>query len=308
MTRVYHSGELAVQRLAGVAAQAARVGGIIRSAMPPVAIDFLERQQLAVIGSIDPHGRVWASLLTGPQGFMRADDDETVNIETHVLTRDDPLFDNLRHSPEVGIIAIEFASRRRMRLNGHAELRDDGAIRVQTKQVYSNCPRFIHAREIAAPRPVALKEPSVRRHTKLTEAQRRLITQADTFFIASFHPEGGADASHRGGEAGFLKFADGGTIFWPDYSGNYMFNTLGNIHDFPAAGLLFINFEEGHTLQLAGSAHVIWDLRRAQEFEGEERFVEFRVAEVIETLNATTLRWRSTESSPSDVSGPGCAA
>ncbi len=87
-----------------------------------------------------------------------------------------------------------------------------------------------------------------------------------------------------------------------------MFNTLGNIHAYPHAGLLFINFEEGYALQVAGWARVIWDARRAAEFEGAERVVEFSVEEVVETMNATGLRWPSSARPGPRSSGTGCAA
>lgn len=283
MTGVYHPGELAVQRLAGVPAQAARVGGIIRPEMPPAAVAFLREQRLAVVASVGPGGEVWATLLTGPQGFMRALDERTLRVEASHNAGGEQLLDNLKHKAEVGVLAIEFETRRRMRLNGRAEVSGAGVIRVRSEQVYSNCPKYIHEREVVSHGPDMAVGPSVRRFSKLTDEHRRLISQSDTFFIATFHAEGGADASHRGGDPGFVRAAEDGTLLWPDYQGNGMFNTLGNIHDHPPAGLLFVNFEEGHTLQLSGTARVVWDAAR---------LVEFRVAEVLETINATPLRWR----------------
>ena len=283
MRGVYHPGELAVQRLAGVPAEAARVGGIIRREMPAAAMAFLREQQLAVLGSVDSDGQVWATLLTGPPGFMRALDERNLRVETFHSAGSDLLLDNLKQKSDAGILAIEFHTRRRMRLNGTAEVTGAGVIHVRSEQVYSNCPKYIHEREVVAPDSAVGDVPSVRRLSALTDEHRRLISESDTFFIATFHPEGGADASHRGGDPGFVRADVGGTIVWPDYQGNSMFNTLGNIHAHPPAGLLFVNFDEGHTLQISGGARVIWDATR---------LVEFRVAGVIETRNATPLRWR----------------
>lgn len=121
---------------------------------------------------------------------------------------------------------------------------------------------------------------------------------ADTFFIASFHPETGADASHRGGHPGFIRVVNAGKILFPDYSGNNMFNTLGNITANPNAGLLFIDFENGSTLQVNGQASVIWDQDRVEEFAGAERLVEFKIRQVIEIANAVPLRWKFSGYSP----------
>ena len=54
-----------------------------------------------------------------------------------------------------------------------------------------------------------------------------------------------------------------------------MFQTLGNIAADPHAGLLFIDFENGSTLQLTGRARLIWDTDRMAEFPGAERIIEF---------------------------------
>ncbi len=111
-----------------------------------------------------------------------------------------------------------------------------------------------------------------RRAPGLAEAQRAWIRRADTFFIATSHPEAGADASHRGGMPGFVR-VEGDRLVWPDYAGNAMFNTLGNIALHPRAGLVFPDFEAGATLQLTGRAAVDWDRDRAGSFPGAERLV-----------------------------------
>lgn len=93
----------------------------------------------------------------------------------------------------------------------------------------------------------------------LTERQQDWITAADTFFIGSAHVQAGTDASHRGGNPGFVQVHDSRTLRWPDYAGNNLFNTLGNLNVEARAGLLFLDFEHGHTLQLTGSATVSWE-------------------------------------------------
>lgn len=132
----------------------------------------------------------------------------------------------------------------------------------------------------------------------MNQTNQLWITQADTFFIASFHPESGADASHRGGFPGFVQVVNSNKLVFPDYSGNNMFQTFGNLIVNPNAGLLFIDFEQGHTLQLIGKAKVIWDVDRLSEFAGAQRLVEFDIDQVLESRNATSRRWRFGEYSP----------
>ncbi|MCI0447449.1 pyridoxamine 5'-phosphate oxidase family protein, partial [bacterium] len=121
---------------------------------------------------------------------------------------------------------------------------------------------------------------------------------ADTFFIASHHKDGGADASHRGGNPGFIQVLDKNTLRFPDYTGNTMFQTLGNISVNPNCGLLFIDFERGASLQLAGTAKIIWDRDQLREFNGAERAVEFRASEIIEIAGVVPLQWKFESYSP----------
>lgn len=79
-----------------------------------------------------------------------------------------------------------------------------------------------------------------------------------------------------------------------------MFNTLGNLLVNPNAGLLLIDFEQGHTLQLTGKAQIIWEDERLTRFAGAERLIEFHIEQVIETANATQLRWKFGEYSPAN--------
>ena len=283
---------------AGVRPMAERVGNSIRPTILPAVREFLGELPLVVVGSVGADGRVWASLLAGDPGFVRALDERTVRIDAAPLPGD-PLAEALQGvGPEVGVLAIDLATRRRVRLNGEAESYPEG-IYVRTHQVYVNCPKYIQAREPEARGTgPGLENGHVLRSRWLTDEQRSLISDADTFFIASSHPEGGTDASHRGGKPGFVRFLSDAALEFPDYSGNTIFNTLGNIAANPSVGLLFLDFEGGGTLQLTGEARIVWDPGRAARFAGAERVVEFRVEEAIQTRVALSLRWRLKGYSP----------
>ena len=291
----YHRGEIEVQDRAGVRDIAARISDVVRPEIPPYTREFLEDQRMVVVGSTGADGRVWASLLTGEPGFLWVIDERTLRIDASPIPGD-PLDENSKPGMDVGLISIDLSSRRRMRLNGKAERRPEG-LYVYAEQVYGNCPKYIQAREPRAASGSTSAEPgSARRAETLTVDQRRLISSSDTFFVATVHPEGGADSSHRGGLPGFVRFLDEDTLAFPDYSGNNMFNTLGNIDANPNTGLLFLNFERGDTLQLSGEACVIWDPARSAEFAGAQRVVEFSIEEIVE--NTVPLRWRFAAYSP----------
>ncbi len=258
---VFHEGERDVQRRAGVETMAARVGGMIRDFIPSAAQEFLRSQPMIILGGTGEDDAVWASVLTGPPGFASAIDEKHVRIDA-IPRPDDPL--QISPGARVGLLAIELATRRRMRVNGAVSSTTHDGFIVETEEVFSNCPKYITPR---TPR----FEVSTGR---VAPVVRDWIARADTFFIATQHAERGADVSHRGGPPGFIEVSeDGSTLTWPDYQGNMLFQTLGNIAVDARAGLLFIDFDTGATLQLTGRASIEWN--------GEERSVGFRVERVV---------------------------
>ena len=84
----------------------------------------------------------------------------------------------------------------------------------------------------------------------------------------------------------------------PDYAGNCLFNTLGNIEIDPRCGLLFIDFDSGDCLQLTGEAAILWEPEHVCRFPGAERVVSFQLEEVIHIEAALPLTWRFQDYSP----------
>lgn len=241
-----------MQRRAGVLAEADHVGRGVYATLPETVERLMAGHRLAVAASLDERGRVWASLLQGPPGFLRRVDERLMLIESHPAPFD-PLRRNLAVRPEMGILAIDLATRRRLRFNGRALHDPDRGIFLAVDQVYGNCPKYIQARRVE-PAGGGTGQPETT--SVLSRGQQARVAAADTFFIASFHPERGADASHRGGAPGFVRVLDERTLAFGDYPGNNMFNTLGNLIAQPRAGLLFLDFAEGAVLQLTGRARL----------------------------------------------------
>lgn len=262
----YHDGELEMQRRAGVADQAARMARMVGAAIPDVAAGFLAGQRMIVLGFREGDGRLRVRALTGPAGFARADGDRVLQVDAPISP-----------SGPAAVLAIDFALRRRMRVNGDAEPRP-GGFRIRTREVYANCPKYIHPRAVVGS--ADRREAAPRSTTILSEEQRTLIAAADTFFIAT--SAGGADVSHRGGAPGFVRVTGPSTLEWDDYAGNTMFNTLGNLLRNPEAALLFIDFASGRTLELRGRARVLGD---------EDRRIEVAIDELLDDPAGHELRW-----------------
>jgi predicted pyridoxine 5'-phosphate oxidase superfamily flavin-nucleotide-binding protein len=246
---------------------ARRVQGIVEPTLKPGFQECLREQPMAFVASVDTEGSVWASVLAGPPGFLRTVDEATIHLGVAPF-EGDPLGDNLLANDAVGLLLIDFANRRRLRVNGRAQLLPDGTFDVQIQQVYLNCTKYIQARRVAISPLASGSDLRPQRNNGLTKAQQQLIAKSDTFFVASAHPNAGADLSHRGGNPGFIAVDGPNQLIWPDYTGNSMFNTLGNIEANPRVGLLFLDYETGGTLQLSGETRVIWDEEQVAQYPG----------------------------------------
>ncbi|WP_433251775.1 pyridoxamine 5'-phosphate oxidase family protein [Streptosporangium sp. CA-135522] len=276
-----HAGELAVQRRAGVRAGAWGSASATPQ-IPAVAAEFLQRQRMLLIGAADRDGRLWASALTGTTGFAQAVDERTIVIEA-VPGEHDPLAELA--DGEIGMLAIEPQTRRRMRVNGTVR-RDGGRLIVRTEQTYANCPKYIQTRDFAE-EPAG--SPSTASTTEaLTGEHRAWIEGADTFFVATRAPGLGADLSHRGGNPGFVRVVGEGRLVWPDYVGNSMYMTLGNLELDESCALLFPGWESGDALHLTGRARVDWD---PGDVPGAQRLVGFDVDRAVHVRGASPLRW-----------------
>lgn len=279
-TAGFHSGELAVQRRAGVEAEAARLRAMVGPGELRGGIAaLLAHASFAAMTARDRDGHLWISPMVGPRGFLEAMAPTRLSLH-NALSVGDPLH-RLHEGQPVGIIVMEFAIRRRARINGTLDQADGDLLEVDVAQAYGNCPQYIHPRVISPESTSAATDVPAETDTHLTEDDTALIRAADTFFLGTSHPERGNDASHRGGRAGFVD-VDGSTVSWPDFAGNNMFNSMGNLEIDPSAALLFVDFESGRVLQLSGTAIVEWDEQPEPGDTG--RRVRFETERVVRSL------------------------
>lgn len=296
---VPHAGERAVRERTGEADVAARVSRMITPDVPAVAAAFLADRPMLVLGARDDEGDVWCTLLTGTPGFVRAVDPRAVAIAASP-TVGDPLEPVLaRSGTPVGLLAIEPETRRRMRINGRSRSDGDGLV-VETDEVYANCPKYISRRAVVGADGTRGEVGAPVAGSALTAGDRALITSADAFFIASAHPEAGVDASHRGGRPGFVTVRDDRSLSFPDYTGNTLYMTLGNITADPHVGLVFPDWYSGDLLLLSGTAEIDWSADRAAAHPGAHRVVDVRIGRTVRLPGASPLRWGPAELSRFD--------
>lgn len=96
-----------------------------------------------------------------------------------------------------------------------------------------------------------------RRHNEFLESDREIIRKSPMFFLATSSPDGYPDCSVKGGNPGFVKIVNSSTLIFPDYDGNGMYRSLGNIASNPNIGMLFLEYEGGRRkLRINGQASV----------------------------------------------------
>jgi hypothetical protein len=294
-SEVFHEGEKAVQERAGVRAEAAKLGELtVQSHLDDDFAGFLEAQPFVVVGSSTPSGQVWASLLTGFPGFAEATDADHIMLRARIAAQD-PLSEALADGPtQIGLLVIEPITRGRIRINGIGRQTPEG-LELELTEVFGNCPKYI-ARRVPTTLDTDAPEEPAWTGSRLDARQTGLVREADTFFIASRHPQRGTDASHRGGRPGFVDAAaDGGSLTFPDYQGNNMFQTLGNLTANPLCGLLFIDWENGRTVQVAGRANVIWDEERLASWPRAQRLLDVEIDAVVDRAHGSALHWKFVE-------------
>lgn len=110
--------------------------------------------------------------------------------------------------------------------------------------------------------------------SQLTDDDRAFIEGLDYFFLATSTPDGLPDCSFKGGAAGFVRCPAADQLIWPDYDGNGMFKSLGNIQANPHVGLLFVRMgETPRRLRVNGIAEIVLDAPLLDAYEGAQALV-----------------------------------
>jgi predicted pyridoxine 5'-phosphate oxidase superfamily flavin-nucleotide-binding protein len=123
-----------------------------------------------------------------------------------------------------------------------------------------------------------LEEKTVRDY--IDEDDRAFIEARDMFFIATADADGRPQSSYKGGDPGFVRVVDERTIAFPNYDGNGMYLTAGNMLVNPNVGLLFIDFEGRKRMRLNGVASVDENDPLLGEYPEAQFVIRVRATEV----------------------------
>ncbi|EDX85177.1 pyridoxamine 5'-phosphate oxidase family protein [Synechococcus sp. PCC 7335] len=312
----FHAGEQEVQARVGVRSKIEKVGRrMVRDYLVEQHREFYRLLPCLIVGTVDTQGHPWVSLLAGRPGFITSPDAYHLKIAAQPIFGS-PIVSQWHAGIDIGILGILPKTRRRNRVTGRIIAADDDGMSVEVAQSFGNCPQYIQTREIEILSDISTPQQrrQIEQGDRLDKKAETLITQSDTFFIATAYstpsdeskmhsqetnPVFGADVSHRGGKPGFIRVDNHKTLTFPDFAGNLIFNTIGNILMNPKTGLLFIDFQTRDLLYLTGSAEVIWEGEEVESFFGAERLIRCEIESWRRVGCSLPLQFEFGEYSPS---------
>jgi predicted pyridoxine 5'-phosphate oxidase superfamily flavin-nucleotide-binding protein len=252
----FHEGEVRMHELTGETEEAEATSPMIASRIASGAKNFLAQRSLAVLG-IENAGDLWCIPMIGEPGFVGIPDQSRLAFDLRKLSVPvDPwILVAAGTAAPAGSIFIDLETRMRYRINGTLSHPDADTIELKAREAYGNCPKYITRRTIQWK-----KHPrSGTREllgTRLAKEQVKTLQESDLFFMATGHPQRGLDASHRGGDPGFVTVVDDKTIHFPDYPGNSLYNSLGNLLVDNRIGIFVPDLTRRRAIRITGTAVV----------------------------------------------------
>ena len=133
---------------------------------------------------------------------------------------------------------------------------------------------------------------------ELLDQQAKFIHSCNMFYLSTIDESGYPSCSYKGGDHGFVRVIDSRTIVFPNYDGNGMFVSMGNIQAKAKVGLLFIDFETPQRLRLRGEARCLSEGPILESYPGANLVVEISVDHVWLNCPRYVHRMQPLEQSP----------
>lgn len=124
-----------------------------------------------------------------------------------------------------------------------------------------------------------------------------MISNCDTFFLSSCTPDD-MDTNHRGGPAGFVRIISTTRIVYPEYSGNRLYQSLGNLQMNPKIGLAFPQFETGDVVYVTGTAGILIGAEAANILPGSNLAIVIDIEDTRHVQQGLAFRGVRKASSP----------
>ncbi len=324
---LWHDGEKAVQKLL-LAPSLIHANPSARG-MTPSYNYRVANSPLVAFGALDDNGRPWTTVWGGERGFTRAIAQNILGAQSVVDRMYDPVVKALVGSAPLGELvrpdenarpklmaglSIDLETRDRVKLMGKmvvgalmpkpsADGEDDGTIgemqvAMTVQESLGNCPKYLNMKEIYPHIPAPKLESD---SLPLPQAALDLIENADLFFLSSTNGES-MDTNHRGGPQGFIRVLsnspDDVSIVYPEYSGNNLYQTLGNLHLNPKIGIAIPDFDTSDVLYLTGETQLLAGPTASAVLPHTKLAVKIHVKEALFVRDSLPFRGRRGEPSP----------
>jgi ferredoxin-NADP reductase len=277
LTGGWHPGEVAVHKLLNIPDH----GGKPTSRGMPQGYGYrIAASPLVAFGALDGEGRPWTTVLGGERGFSRPIQQGFLGAKSLVDRNHDPVVEALlgpappegelvpREVP-LSALSVDLENRDRVKIAGRliaGVINSQGGtgsgvgeleMAVLVKETLGNCPKYMNKKVIRE----HLPSPELVSDTlPLPKEAINLIEKADMFFLTTAH--GAAmDTNHRGGPPGFIRVArnspDEVVVVYPEYSGNRLYESLGNLYLNPKIGIAVPDFDTSDVLYLTGTTKIL---------------------------------------------------
>jgi len=168
-----------MQERLGVAARMEDVGRrVIRDYMPDQHRIFYQQLPFMLFGSVDAEGHVWAGVLEGQPGFVQSPDPRHLSFQTRPHDSD-PAATAVRPGHPIGLLGIELHTRRRNRMNGRIQHRDEHGFSVEVEHSFGNCPKYIQIRDVTRVNQDEVSNPTVELSSTARAANQSALRKAD---------------------------------------------------------------------------------------------------------------------------------
>ncbi|KAK3998317.1 hypothetical protein QBC44DRAFT_228393 [Cladorrhinum sp. PSN332] len=275
----WHAGEQAIHKLLKVPTSSRE--NPTSSGLPPSYARRVAVSPLVALGGLDDQGRPWTTIWGGERGFIRPVAHSVLGLQSIVDKAHDPVLKSLLNGvpdgevfqsdegKQISALSIDLESRDRVKLTGKMVVGTVGSrpgtdaigevqMALHIQESLGNCPKYLNKKIIRAHIP---SPELVSSALPLPEEAVKLISQADMFFLSSTNNKT-MDTNHRGGAPGFLRIltnseSDGVALIYPEYSGNRLYQTLGNLHINPSIGLAIPDYTTSSVLYLTGTSTLL---------------------------------------------------
>ena len=302
MAMPWNAGEERMHRLLRVPDQ----DNPTSTVLTPQASFMLQKGSLLALGTLDNHERPWVTLFGGSPGFSEPLGGGFVGTRTLVDSENDPVVqalvgdakDGEMSQPKDGGkmlagLAIDLMTRKRVKIGGRmvagtvkevnvefedgAEPQKQSQIQLVTKieESLGNCPKYLNQYEI---RPALVKAELVSSGSSLSDEGKTLTQRADMFFLSTSTPID-MDVNHRGGAGGFVRVISSTCIAYPEFSGNRLYQSLGNLQINPKIGITFPDYGTGDVLYITGTTEILVGAEAEKLLPGSNLAVKIEISE-----------------------------